>query len=44
MDIAELKARKIAELNKLAQDMGITNCTGLRKSELIFKILEEQTE
>ncbi len=44
MDIAELKARKIAELNKLAQDMGITGCTGLRKSELIFKILEEQTK
>lgn len=44
MDIAELKARKIAELNKLAQDMGISGCTGLRKSELIFKILEEQTK
>ncbi len=44
MDIAELKARKIAELNKLAQDMGITGCTGLRKSELVFKILEEQTK
>ncbi len=44
MDIAELKARKIAELNKLAQDMGVTGCTGLRKSELIFKILEEQTK
>jgi transcription termination factor Rho len=44
MDIAELKALKIAELNKLAQDMGVSGCTGLRKSELIFKILEEQTK
>ncbi len=44
MDIAELKALKIAELNKMAQDMGISGITGLRKAELIFKILEEQTK
>jgi len=44
MDIAELKALKIAELNKVAQDMDIQGATGLRKSELIFKILEEQTK
>ncbi len=44
MDIAELKTLKIAELNKMAQEMGISGCTGLRKSELIFKLLEEQTK
>ncbi|MBN1540803.1 transcription termination factor Rho [candidate division KSB1 bacterium] len=44
MDIAELKALKIAELNQMAQEMGIAGCTGLRKSELIFRILEEQTK
>ncbi|HNR66983.1 MAG TPA: transcription termination factor Rho [bacterium] len=44
MDIAELKALKIAELNQMAQEMSIAGCTGLRKSELIFRILEEQTK
>jgi transcription termination factor Rho len=44
MDIAELKSLKIAELNQMAQELNITGCTGLRKSELIFKILEEQTK
>ena len=44
MDIAELKGKKIAELNQLAQDLGVSGCTGLRKAELIFKILEEQTK
>jgi transcription termination factor Rho len=44
MDIAELKALKISELNKVAQDLNIQGATGLRKSELIFKILEEQTK
>ncbi len=44
MDIAELKALKIAELNKVAQDLNVQGATGLRKSELIFKILEEQTK
>jgi transcription termination factor Rho len=44
MDIAELKGKKIAELNQLAADLGVSGCTGLRKAELIFKILEEQTK
>ncbi len=44
MDIAELKTKKIAELTKMAQEMGVTGITGLRKSELIFKIIEKQTE
>ncbi len=44
MDIAELKALKISELNKVAQDLNISGSTGLKKQELIFKILEEQTK
>ncbi len=44
MDIAELKALKISELNKVAQELNVQGSTGLKKSELIFKILEEQTK
>lgn len=44
MDIAELKAMKIAELTDLAQKQNIQGITGLRKAELIFRILEEQTK
>ncbi|HGY56450.1 MAG TPA: transcription termination factor Rho [Caldithrix abyssi] len=43
MDIEELKEKKITELTKIAQDMDITGISGLNKSELIFRILEEQT-
>jgi len=44
MDIAELKNLKIAELTHMAQDLGVSGVTGLKKAELIFKILEEQTK
>jgi transcription termination factor Rho len=44
MDITELKSKKIAELNQIAKDMNITGYSDLRKQELIFKILEAQTE
>jgi len=44
MDIAELKSKKIADLTKIAKEMNITGYTDLRKQELIFKILEAQTE
>ena len=44
MDIAELKTKKIAELTKLAQEIGVSGITGLKKAELIFKIIEKQTE
>lgn len=43
LDIEELKEKKISELNKIAQDMNITGVSGLKKAELIFRILEEQT-
>ena len=44
MDIAELKALKISELTKLAQELNIPGSTSLKKQELIFRILEEQTK
>ena len=44
MDIAELKSKKIAELNTIANDLNISAYSDLRKQELIFKILEAQTE
>jgi len=44
MDITELKSKKIAELNTIAKDLNIGGYSELRKQELIFKILEAQTE
>jgi transcription termination factor Rho len=44
MDIAELKKMKISELAQLAQEMDIPSFSGLRKQELIFRILEAQTQ
>src|SRR5512135_1960626 len=44
MDISELKTKKIAELNTIAKELNITGYSDLRKQELIFKILEAQTE
>jgi transcription termination factor Rho len=44
LDIGNLKKMKIAELNKLAREMGVNNISGLKKQELIFKILQAQAE
>ena len=44
MDIVELKSKTIAELTELAEGLEIPSISGLRKSELIFKILEGKTE
>jgi transcription termination factor Rho len=44
MEIAELKALKIPELTKLAQELNIEDPASMSKQELIFKILEEQTK
>ena len=43
MEIAELKTKTIAELLKIAEQLDIPGVSGLRKSELIFKVLESQT-
>jgi transcription termination factor Rho len=42
--IEDLQKKKITELTKIAKDMKISGLTGLKKSELILKILESQTE
>ena len=38
MDISELKQKSVAELHQLAQELNITNYSGLRKQDLIFRI------
>ncbi len=44
MDIAELKEMNIATLTQVAKDLNVVGATGMRKQELIFKILQAQTE
>lgn len=44
LDLAELKDMSISELTHIAKEMGIEGATGLRKQELIFKVLAAQTE
>jgi transcription termination factor Rho len=44
MNLAELKEKSIAELNDLARDLKIEGASNLRKQELIFAILQAQTE
>jgi len=38
VDIAELKRKSVEELHSLADELNITNYSGLRKQDLIFKI------
>jgi transcription termination factor Rho len=38
VDISELKQKSVAELHQLAQELNITNYSGLRKQDLIFRI------
>lgn len=44
LNIAGLKDMSISELTHIAKEMGIEGATGLRKQELIFKVLAAQTE
>jgi transcription termination factor Rho len=44
MNLAELKEKTVADLNAVAKELNVTGISGLRKQELIFKILEAQTE
>jgi len=44
LDIIQLKSKTIAELMELAHSLNVQGTSGLRKQELIFKILEGQTE
>ena len=44
MELTELKGKTMSELLNLSQELDIQGTSGLRKQELIFKILEAQTE
>ncbi len=44
LDLAGLKDMSISELTHIAKEMGIEGASGMRKQELIFKVLAAQTE
>jgi len=44
LNISELKEMTIQELAHIAKDLGIPGSAGMRKQELIFRILQAQTE
>ena len=44
MNLAEMKEKSIAELNEVAKDLKIEGASNLRKQELIFAILQAQSE
>lgn len=44
LDIMELQEMKIPELNKLANNLKVNGYSSLRKQDLIFSILQAQTE
>jgi transcription termination factor Rho len=44
MNLQELKGKKINELNAIARDLNIEGASSLRKQDLIFAILNAQTE
>jgi transcription termination factor Rho len=44
LTIAELKEKSITELTKIARTLDLPGASGLRKQDLIFKILQAQSE
>jgi transcription termination factor Rho len=44
MNIKDLKKKKINELTKIARELNVEGATGMRKQDLIFAILQAQTE
>ena len=44
LDLTQLKAMKIGELGKLARNLSIPEYSSLPKQDLLFKILEKQSE
>lgn len=44
LNIAELQRCNMTELSTLGKELGVIGVSGLRKQELIFKILQAQTE
>ena len=44
LHIKDLQAKTVAELHELADKEGVRDYTGMKKTELIFKILRERTQ
>jgi transcription termination factor Rho len=44
LDLSGLKDMSISELTHIAKEMGVEGASGMRKQELIFKVLAAQTE
>ena len=44
VDLAALKDMNITQLNELAKELGVEGTAGLRKQELIFKVLQGKAE
>ena len=44
MNLSELKEKSISDLNTIARELNVQSVGGLRKQELIFKILQSQAE
>ena len=44
MNIAELETRSREDLAEMARELGISGAAGLRKQELIFRLLQAQTD
>src|SRR5213596_1061449 len=44
MNLSELKEKTISDLNTIARELNVQSVGGLRKQELIFKILQAQAE
>ncbi len=44
LDLVELKDMSILKLNQIARDLGVVGGAGMRKQDLIFKVLQVQAE
>ena len=44
LHVAELKRKNITELNTILKELGVVGSSGLRKQDLIFKIIEAQSD
>jgi transcription termination factor Rho len=44
LDISKLKEMKISELNKISKELGVNGISGMKKQDLIFKLLQAQAE
>ncbi len=43
LELSELKAKKLAELQEIAKELGIKKIAGLKKIELTYKIIDHQS-